>query len=33
MGSQDPGITNFSILDPWIENIIPGLQSLILTLY
>jgi len=24
----DPGITNFSIPDPGIENLIPGLQSL-----
>jgi len=27
-GSRDPGITNFSIPDPGIENSIPGLQSL-----
>jgi len=25
---RDPGITNFSIPDPGIENSIPGLQSL-----
>jgi len=26
---RDPGITNFSIPDPGIENSIPGLQSLL----
>jgi len=26
---RDPGITNFLILDPEIENPIPGLQSLV----
>jgi len=27
---EDPGITNFSIPNPGIENSIPGLQSLLL---
>jgi len=31
-GFRDPGITNFSIPDPGIENSIPGLQSLVVTL-
>jgi len=28
MPKQNPGITSFSILDPGIENSIPGLQTL-----